>query len=214
MSDKPLSEVLAELRRLDAAATPAPWVDYGTDGDGIPEIETDERGRSTPWVRPTPDDNALLLAVRNALPRLLAANPPAAAANEATRPDIGESAARHANELERQLAEARKRLADFERPPTGDRWTEGGVCVRHKEPGCPSCLKYDLNDARRVGKLLAKELADAGREYIRRGDQPTEDVWRCAGCREEADAPSAIVHASFCELAPALVEARKQGWLP
>lgn len=35
------------------------------------------------------------------------------------------------------------------------RWSAAtGHCARHNEPGCPSCLKYDLNDERaKVAKL-------------------------------------------------------------
>lgn len=104
MSEATLAEVVAELKRLEAAATPGPW---WLTRDGVMRILSEPEFAKAvshavadvhPWGSRAKDDAALLVAMRNHLPALLAAL--------SQRPDVAvvEAAADHIAFIERQAA--------------------------------------------------------------------------------------------------------------
>lgn len=70
MSEPLTDEEIAELRKLDAAATPAPWVSAGTTvfGGKRGDVAINGTGYEGEFLG---DDPLFLAAARNALPRLL-----------------------------------------------------------------------------------------------------------------------------------------------
>lgn len=66
--------MLDELRRLNEAATPGPWSTFGVgdEYETTPYLKCGEGGFTTSWDEEKLDDLELIVAMRNALPKILA----------------------------------------------------------------------------------------------------------------------------------------------
>ena len=73
-----------------------------------------------------------------------------------------------------------------------------------------------LAELERLERLLGRALSalSAGaREYIRRGEEPSGDVFRCCDCRQETDVGE-ICHAGHCDLMKLIADLRAAGIEP